>query len=444
MVISILAIFILGYLAITFEHALKIDKLIPALLMMACTWGLLLMNSEAITFWLDPNNPQLINVIPNLLGAKSMLIESTLLHHFGKTAEILIFLIGAMAIVEIIDYFDGFSVFQKWIQTKNKVKILWIIAAIGFFLSALIDNLTATIVLITILRKIVTEKETRLYFIGLIIIAANAGGAWSPIGDITTTMLWIAGKVSTMPLITNTFFPALACILVPLSIVSFLPILKGDINANVSKESAPKAALMLFIGLILLLLVPFSKIVFHLPPYMGMMLSLALFSLIAEIVSNRKFTIQLNEAEESNAIPGPTKKALTKIEIPSVLFFLGILMTIAAMESSGMILNFGTSVAQSISDKSFIVLLGLASSVIDNVPLVAASIGMFQFPSDSSLWHLIAYTAGTGGSILLIGSAAGVVAMGMENISFIWYLKHISWIAIIGYFAGIGVFLILH
>ena len=444
MVISILAIFILGYLAITFEHALKIDKLIPALLMMACTWGLLLMNSEAITFWLDPNNTELINVIPNFMGAKSALIESTLLHHFGKTAEILIFLIGAMAIVEIIDYFDGFSVIQKWIQTKNKVKILWIIAAIGFFLSALIDNLTATIVLITILRKIVTEKETRLYFIGLIIIAANAGGAWSPIGDITTTMLWIAGKVSALPLVINTFLPALVCLLVPLSIISFSPALKGNINVAFAKESTPKATLMVFIGLILLLLVPISKIVFHLPPYMGMMLSLALFSLIAEIVSKRKFTMQLNETEESNAIPGPTKKALTKIEIPSVLFFLGILMTIAAMESSGMILNFGTSVAQSISDKSFIVLLGLASSVIDNVPLVAASIGMFQFPSDSNLWHLIAYTAGTGGSILLIGSAAGVVAMGMENISFIWYLKNISWIAIIGYFAGIGVFLILH
>ncbi len=448
MYFTLLFIFIFGYAAITMEHTLKIDKLVPALLMMVLSWAVIFIGIP--TFWLDPSIGLLIDPkcgqlsIPELTGSiaqKQELIESTLLHHFGKTSEILIFLIGAMTIVEIIDHFDGFQVFKSLIKTKSKIVLLWIICLLTFFLSALIDNLTATIVLISILRKIIMDPELRRWYDGFIIIAANSGGAWSPIGDVTTTMLWMNHKVNAGSLITHLFIPALVSILVPLVIASKMKAFKGTIQQTDSSEKTKKqSVVILILGLFLIILVPIIKMATHLPPYMGMMFSLGLISIVAEIISKRQFT--LTDITATHSHTSPTFKALTKIELPSILFFLGILMTIAAMESMGMIYGFGVQIQESMDVNVFVTLLGVASAIIDNVPIVAASMGMFQFELDHEIWHFIAYAAGTGGSMLIIGSAAGVVAMGMEKISFFWYLKRITLLAAIGYFAGIAVFLV--
>ena len=370
-------------------------------------------------------------------------MEETLLHHFGKTCEILIFLVGAMTIVEIIDHFNGFQTFKAMISTRKKSKLLWIVCILAFILSAIIDNLTATIVLITILRKIIKEKELRMWFAGMIIIAANAGGAWSPIGDVTTTMLWMQDKVTAGVLIETLLIPSLVCMVIPTVIASYLPAFKGEIDAEETTDEHNKnSAFMLVSGLLLIVFVPIFKTLTHLPPYIGMMLSLGIMSMMAEILTNRDFSLKTSTHEQDHG-HGPTFKALTKIEMPSILFFLGILMTVAALESLGMIFTFGNTVNGIMPENVFVALLGIGSAIIDNVPLVAASMGMFQDVMDAEVWHFIAYAAGTGGSMLIIGSAAGVVAMGMENISFFWYLKRISLLALVGYFAGIGVFLIL-
>ncbi|MES2588123.1 MAG: sodium:proton antiporter NhaD [Bacteroidota bacterium] len=439
----IVLIFILGYIGIAFEHQLKIDKLIPALLMMAFSWTIIALGIDSFTSWFNPNDSKIIDISGFTHESKMSLLEGTLLHHFGKTSEILVFLIGAMTIVEMIDHFDGFGVIKKMIKTKSKRSLLWIICLLAFVLSAIIDNLTATIVLITILRKILPEQKDRLWYAGFIIIAANAGGAWTPIGDVTTTMLWMAGKVTTGKLAAFLILPSLINILIPLLIASFLPAFKGKINENnESLRQDKNASFMLYLGLILIVFVPVFKTLTHLPPYIGMMLSLSIFALISEIVSKRTFSLNdISDSEKSHN--SPTMKALSKIEIPSILFFLGILMTVASMESLGMIFSFGQNVNATISSDLFISLLGLGSAIIDNVPLVAASIGMFQEVQDANVWHFVAYASGTGGSILIIGSAAGVVAMGMEKISFGWFFKHISLLALLGYLAGIGVFFVL-
>ena len=442
MELMIVVTFVLGYLAITMEHALKIDKLIPALLMMAVCWALIALNLDGFTQWFDPHTGKLQDLVGVGHEERLHLMEGTLLHHFGKTAEILIFLMGAMAIVEIIDHFEGFSAIKKMIKTKKKATLLWIVCILAFVLSAIIDNLTTTIVLITILRKVIPEQESRMWYAGMVIISANAGGAWTPIGDVTTTMLWMAGKVTTGKLAMFLSLPSIVCTFVPVLIASFLPAFKGNVPEIEEEQSSNKnGKLMLFLGLALIIFVPIFKTVTHLPPYVGMMLSLSVFAIVAEILSNRSFSVTAVQSG-SDHHSGPTMKALGKIEMPSILFFLGILMTVASMESLGLIFNFGQIVSAAIPEPVFITLLGIASAIIDNVPLVAASIGMFQEPVDSSVWHFIAYAAGTGGSILIIGSAAGVVAMGMEKISFFWYLKRISLLALIGYFAGIGVFLL--
>ncbi len=434
--------FILGYVAITMEHTLKIDKLIPALLMMSLCWAAIAFGIDDVTSWFNPSSTKLLTGAE--LGDKHHLLEETLLHHFGKTAEILIFLMGAMAIVEMIDHFDGFSAIKKMIRTNSKILLLWIISFLAFFLSSIIDNLTATIVLITILRKIISGNTDRMWFSGLIIIAANAGGAWTPIGDVTTTMLWMAGKVTTAKLCLLLGIPSLLNILVPLIVASFMPIFKGTAESIQDTEKTNKhAVFMLVLGLLLVVFVPIFKTITHLPPYIGMMLSLALFSIVAEYLSHRQIKLTFGGGDEAPDGHGPTLKALSKIELPSVLFFLGILMTVAAMESLGLIFTFGQNVSAVIPETTFVTLLGISSAIIDNVPLVAASIGMFTDSPDANVWHLIAYAAGTGGSMLIIGSAAGVVAMGMEKISFGWYLKHITLLATLGYFAGIGAFLLL-
>lgn len=451
MEITLFLIFVFGYLAITLEHALKIDKLIPALLMMSLSWAIIMLGLPEITNWLHPEHG-LIDVngkqfVPAFTGGheeKLKLVESTLLHHFGKTAEILIFLMGAMAIVEMIDFFEGFGTIRNLINSKKKVTLLWIISLLAFVLSAVIDNLTATIVLISVLRKIIPHQEDRIWYASFVVIAANAGGAWTPIGDVTTTMLWMAGKVSTQKLATYLLIPSLVCVLLPLIAGSFLKVFKGEMKADKKAPTKKHASLMLILGLILIVFVPVFKTITHLPPYIGMMFSLAIYAIIAEYLSNRRISLTGIEGEHLSH-SGPTMKALSKIEMPSVLFFLGILMTVAAMESTGMIFNFGQQVKSAgIAENLFVTLLGIASAIVDNVPLVAASMGMFNDANDASVWHLIAYSAGTGGSMLIIGSAAGVVAMGMEKISFVWYLKHISWLAALGFFAGIGCFLLFH
>ena len=448
MEIFIVSVFILGYLAITLEHQLKIDKLIPALVMMAFAWAGVAFGLDGFTNWFNSHDAVLMTLDSTVSHESRLhLMENTLLHHFGKTCEILIFLVGAMTIVEIIDHFNGFQTFKRVIKTRKKSTLLWIVCILGFILSAIIDNLTATIVLITILRKIVKDPGTRMWYAGMIIIAANAGGAWSPIGDVTTTMLWMAKKTSAEHLILHLLIPSLVCMVVPTLIASFLPAFKGELaveEGEVEEKLSKNSSMMLILGLSLIVFVPIFKTITHLPPYIGMMLSLGIMSLVAEFISARKFS--MSGIEDHNHAHGPTFKALGRIEMPSILFFLGILMTVAALESLGMIYMFGDTVRASLDENVFVMLLGAGSAIIDNVPLVAASMGMFQEPMDASVWHLIAYAAGTGGSMLIIGSAAGVVAMGMEKISFFWYLKNIALLALIGYLAGAGVFFlnILH
>jgi len=453
----IILVFVMGYLAITLEHSIKIDKLIPALVMMAISWALIALGIDSFPQWFDSGEHALVDGF-GLLGHedKMHLMEETLLHHLGKTSEILVFLLGAMTIVEIIDYFDGFATIKGFIKTKKKSKILWIFAILAFILSAIIDNLTATIVLISILQKIVKDRNVRIWYAGLIIIAANAGGAWSPIGDVTTTMLWIGNKVSTGHLFGYLFLPSLLCMVVPTFIASFLPAFKGDLNAEVTEEK-PKSKFsgtMLYLGLGAIVFVPIFKVITHLPPYVGMMLSLGVVATFAEIYSSSKFSLTEVDSEESDAHAhhSPVHSSLSKIELPSILFFLGILMAVAALESLGTLYGFalslkegvpmiGTEMNGTIVSDLVVLLLGVGSAVIDNVPLVAASLGMFSAPLDDQLWHFIAYSAGTGGSMLIIGSAAGVVAMGMEKIDFFWYLKKISLLALSGFIAGALVFL---
>ena len=451
---AIVIVFIIGYLAITLEHSIKIDKLVPALLMMAISWALIAFGLDDFTNWFDSNNHTLISGFSSLPhhsdlhGASKMRwFEETLLHHFGKTCEILIFLIGAMTIVEIIDHFNGFATIKRFIKTKKKNILLWIMCILAFILSAIIDNLTATIVLITILRKLINENKDRLWFAGLIIIAANAGGAWSPIGDVTTTMLWMGKKVSTIELIRLLILPSLLCMLIPTIIASFLKPFRNDFDPPEDDSIENKhGSAMLYLGLSAIVFVPIFKTITHLPPYVGMMLSLAIVTLVGEILSSRKFSIHhlndsaVNQAETHSS--SPIFRALSKIEMPSILFFLGILMTVAALESLGLVFNLGKNIQESIPINLFVILLGFGSAVIDNVPLVAASMGMFDLEIDNTVWHFIAYSAGTGGSMLIIGSAAGVVAMGMEKISFFWYLKNIAWLAAVGYLTGACSFLL--
>ena len=454
MEIAIVIVFIIGYLAITLEHSIKIDKLVPALLMMAISWALIAFGLDNFTNWFDSNNHTLVSGFSSLPhqsdlhGASKMRwFEETLLHHFGKTCEILIFLIGAMTIVEIIDHFNGFATIKRFIKTKNKNILLWIMCILAFILSAIIDNLTATIVLITILRKIIKENKDRLWFAGLIIIAANAGGAWSPIGDVTTTMLWMGKKVSTIELIRLLILPSLICMLIPTTIASFLKPFRQEFDPPEDDSIENKhGSTMLYLGLSAIVFVPIFKTITHLPPYVGMMLSLAIVTLVGEILSSRQFSIHhlndspVNQAETHSS--SPIFRALSKIEMPSILFFLGILMTVAALESLGLVFNLGKNIQESIPINLFVILLGFGSAIIDNVPLVAASMGMFDLEIDNAVWHFIAYSAGTGGSMLIIGSAAGVVAMGMEKISFFWYLKNIAWLAAVGYLTGACSFLL--
>ncbi len=463
MIAAVILCFILGYLAIVLEHPLHLDKTVPALIMGAVCWALL-----AIGF-----NNGLLSVIDTHEHVFSLMgdghghgmdhheaehgFSNTLLHHLGKTAEILIFLIGAMTIVEIVDLHRGFEVLKSYVRTKNKKKLLWIIGALAFILSAIIDNLTATIVLVTLLRKLISDRTDRLWFVSMAVVAANAGGAWSPIGDVTTTMLWIGDKVSATGLIKWLVIPSLVCFVVPTFVATFLKPFQGDISTNKMSDTSESQRLlssstMLYLGLGMIVFVPIFKTLTHLPPYIGMMFSLGVVWLVSEYIHPEEdFTAERKKMYSPH-------KALSRIEMSSILFFLGILMAVAALESlvfsSVMIEGKETAVGTlryvaEVLDRTFpnqdvvIMLLGVASAIIDNVPLVAASMGMYSEPLDSTLWHFIAYSAGTGGSMLIIGSAAGVAAMGMEKIDFIWYLRKISWLAAIGFLAGAITFIVM-
>jgi Na+/H+ antiporter NhaD/arsenite permease-like protein len=447
----IILIFILGYLSITLEHPLKLDKTVPALLMAALIWALLAIGFHKGWFSVIDGHENVFNFLTGGEAAEHG-FENTLLHHLGKTSEILIFLIGAMTIVEIIDLHRGFEVLKGAVKTKSKRKLLWIIGIIAFFLSAIIDNLTATIVLVTLLRKLIHKREERLWYVALVVIAANAGGAWSPIGDVTTTMLWIAKNVTASGLIEFVVLPSILCFALPFAIASYMKPFKGTIDVDTREDMVAEKLLssktMLFLGLGMIVFVPIFKTITHLPPYIGMMLALGVVWLVSEYIHpEEEFTEERRHLYSAH-------KALSRIEISSILFFLGILMAVAGLESlvygaidgtqMGTLRYLAEVLQQAIPNQDIVVIfLGILSAVIDNVPLVAASMGMYNAPTDAVLWHFIAYSAGTGGSMLIIGSAAGVAAMGMEKIDFIWYLKKITWLAFLGFIAGAGLFLFI-
>lgn len=446
----IILIFVIGYLSITLEHPLKLDKTVPALIMSALIWGVLAIGFHRGWYNIIDTHESVFNFLTGGETAEHG-FNNTLLHHLGKTAEILIFLIGAMTIVEIIDLHRGFEILKSAVQTKSKKRLLWIIGILAFILSAIIDNLTATIVLVTLLRKLIHRRDERLWYTAMVVIAANAGGAWSPIGDVTTTMLWIADNVTAMGLVKTVGIPSIVCFIIPFFIASKLKVFRGDINVDATKDKMAGRLLssktMLFLGLGMIVSVPIFKTFTHLPPYIGMMFALGVVWLVSEYIHPEEDFTQERRHLYS------THKALSRIEISSILFFLGILMAVAGLEA----LVFGVVNGEEVGTLRYIaemlqgaipnqdivvMLLGVLSAIIDNVPLVAASIGMYDSPTDSVLWHFIAYSAGTGGSMLIIGSAAGVAAMGMERIDFIWYLRKISWLALLGFLAGAGVFLL--
>ncbi|RMF25829.1 MAG: sodium:proton antiporter [Bacteroidetes bacterium] len=458
---AVIIAFLLGYLTIVFEHPLKLDKTVPALIMGALCWAFL-----GVGFYNG-----LISVIDthetvyHLGGSMDHHVaeegfSNTLLHHVGKTAEILVFLIGAMTIVEIIDLHRGFDVLKSYVKTKSKRKLLWIIGGLGFFLSAIIDNLTATIVLVTLIRKILPDRNERMWFASLIVIAANAGGAWSPIGDVTTTMLWIGGRTTTLGLMEFLIIPSIICFAVPAAIATYLmPIFEGDLKGSLEEDNNEEekrllsSSTMLYLGLGAIVFVPVFKTITHLPPYLGMMLSMGVVWLVSEYIHPEEDFTQERRVFYS------ARQALSRIEMSSILFFLGILMAVAALEALvfGTVMHEGKEIQVGTlryaaewlnntvpNENVVVILLGFASAIIDNVPLVAASMGMYDAPIDASLWHFIAYAAGTGGSMLIIGSAAGVAAMGMERIDFLWYLRKVSWLAFVGFIAGAGAYLLIN
>jgi NhaD family Na+/H+ antiporter len=415
MIALLISIFIVGYIAIAFEHKIRINKSASALLTGVLCWT---------TY--------------TLMSSDAHLISEKLTENLGELSGILFFLMGAMTIVELIDAHDGFEVITSKITTTNKIKLLWIICSLSFFLSAVLDNLTTTIVMVSLLRKLVDDKNDRLLFVGMVVIAANAGGAWSPIGDVTTTMLWIGGQITAGNIMYKLIVPSLVNLIVPILFVSFQ--LKGTTarplisdTASVNPTTNGERKLVFILGLGALVFVPIFKTITHLPPFMGVLFGLGILWIVTEIIHNGK------NDEDKNSLS--VVHALRKIDVPSILFFLGILIAIAALQSTGVLTDLAQYMNEKIGNLNIIVpLIGLLSAIIDNVPLVAASMGMYDlatYPTDSYIWEFLAYCAGTGGSILIIGSAAGVAAMGMEKIDFIWYFKKISWLAILGYFAGV-------
>jgi len=419
MITLLIITFILGYILIAFEHAIKINKSAIALITGVLCWSIYIVSSPG-----------------------KELVNEQLTEHLGALSGILFFLLGAMTIVELIDSHNGFEIITSRISQTDKRVLLWIIALITFFLSAVLDNLTTTIVIVSLLRKLIRSSKDRLYFTGMVVIAANAGGAWTPIGDVTTTMLWIGGQITTANIMLKLFLPSIICLFVPLVILSFKlsgvterPIV--SVNSKFPTLSTRNQTIVFFSGISILILVPVFKTITHLPPYMGILAGLGILWIITEIMHGKK--------EETVRHSYSVVQALRKIDTASILFFFGILISIAALESTGILTELAKWMTATLSNLNIIILsLGILSAVVDNVPLVAATQGMYNlslFPTDHYFWEFLAYCVGTGGSVLIIGSAAGVAAMGMEKINFFWYLKKFSLLALLGYFAGAFVYI---
>lgn len=414
----IIIAFIIGYLFITIENKIHINKAAIAILTGAICWTIYILQTST--------SPETV--------------VSQLVEHVGSISQIIFFLIGAMTIVELIDSYHGFDVITKLLTTNKTRVLLWIICFITFFLSSVLDNLTTTIVMITLIRKLLKDKNDQLLFAGMIVISANAGGAWTPIGDVTTTMLWIGGQISTVNIMLKLFLPSLISMVVPLALVSFK--VKGEFEKPIKIDSESTVSnfeknVVFILGMSALVFAPVFKTITHLPPFLGILTGLAVLWVVTELLHKNK--------EEEDKIS--VSHALKKIDTPSILFFLGILVAVAALESTGLLTNLATAMSDAVGNIKIIsISLGLLSAIIDNVPLVAASMGMYDmqtYPMDHYFWELIAYCAGTGGSILIIGSAAGVAAMGLAKIDFFWYVKNISLWALIGYFAGAAFYLLM-
>ena len=450
----LILIFVLGYLFIALEHNLHIDKAASALITGTLCWAVLVLGyHEAPAHLVDSFNDFVHgDGHGSHGGALKVFFEHRLLHHMEEISSILFFLLGAMTIVELVDAHNGFAVITDRIKTRKKSRLLWIIAVLTFFFSAALDNLTTSIVMISLLRKLIADKPTRWLFAGAVIISANAGGAWSPIGDVTTTMLWIGGQLTTPVIIAHLILPSIVCMVVPIGIMSAR--MKGEVErpeANDSDEEADPTTpgernLIFAMGVSGLLFVPIFKTVTHLPPFMGMMLSLGVLWLTTEVLHRSK-----NDQERKQlSVVG----VLRKIDTASVMFFLGILLAVGALQEAGHLIASADWLRTALGDVYLInIAIGLLSAIVDNVPLVAASMGMYEvaapgtmdlwmgnFVQDGIFWQFLAYCAGTGGSALIIGSAAGVAVMGLEKIDFVWYLKKMSLLAIAGYLAGCGVY----
>lgn len=422
MEITLASIFIIGYILITLENRININKAATALITGVACWTV---------YILVEGEPEIIN--------------GELSHHLSSIAEILLFLLAAMTIVELIDAHDGFKLITNKIKTDNKTKLLYIICITSFFLSAILDNLTTTIVMVAVCKKLIDNNKDRMLLAGMIIIAANAGGAWSPMGDVTTTMLWVKHQISASQVILQLFLPSLVCLMVPLFIMGKKfkgKVVRPVLNEKDSTESTTvrERQIVLFSGIGLLLFVPVFKNLTELPPYIGMLAALSVLWIITEILHKQK------NDEDKNFLT--VTYAIRKIDTPSILFFFGILATVASLESTGMLQHLSFWLDEKLGNLNLIVLAtGFLSAIVDNVPLVAAAQGMYDlsiYPTDSYIWEFIAYSAGTGGSILIIGSAAGVAAMGLEKIDFVWYMKNIGWLALLGFLAGAGVYILEH
>ena len=420
MAIALIIVFIVGYAFIAFEHTVKINKAATALITGCLCWTIYIL-------CFDDHH----------------LVNEQLQHHLGELSGILFFLLAAMTIVELIDAHQGFDLITTRITQSKKTHLLWIISFISFLLSAVLDNLTTTIVMVSLIRKLVKNDSDRLWFCGMIVIASNAGGAWSPIGDVTTTMLWIGGQISTVSIITRVLVPSLVSMMVPLTILSF--ILKGKVERPEQKTeggnlvvTGTQKMIVLIAGLSILILVPVFKTITHLPPYIGILMGLGILWLITEIIHGK-----MDDADKDHL---SVVHALRKTDTPSILFFLGILICIAALQSTGILTNVATWMSNNLGNESVVAAtLGVLSAIVDNVPLVAAAQGMYtleQYPMDHNFWIFLAYCTGTGGSALIIGSAAGVAAMGIEKISFGWYFKRFTLLVLIGYACGIGIYLL--
>ena len=450
MELLIVGVFATGYILIALEHPLKVNKTATAILTGVICWTL-------FTF-MDPGPPLLesraFNNFHDLLriehsadevatmGAQELhreFVVYELNEHLASISQILFFLLGAMTIVELVDAHRGFRFITDRIQTTNPRKLLWVICTVTFILSAILDNLTTSIVMVSLIRKLVPDKQLRLTFAGMIVIAANAGGAWTPIGDVTTTMLWIGGQISTASIMKSLLLPSIICLLVPLTYLG-LTLKQASLDnpgQGPTAEAVNGGKLMLSLGIGALVSVPIFKTVTHLPPYLGMLFGMGILWVVSELIHP-----DLDEVAKKNyTVAG----ALSRVDVPSVLFFLGILLAVGSLESMQVLNQFATYLDRTIGDQRIIItLIGMLSAIVDNVPLVAASMGMYSmdtYPMDHMVWEYLAYCAGTGGSILIIGSAAGVAVMGMEKVDFIWYLKKISLLAAMGYFAGAAVYL---